>query len=106
MDLHARVETVGSTPVVVIEGVVDLATIPTLHTHLSRAINHHPGVTLVVDLDAVTALDDCGLGVLLGAAGRAREAGGDVAVVASSPRLRERFRSTGLDRAVEVRERL
>jgi anti-sigma B factor antagonist len=97
---------VASTPVVSVEGVIDLATIPALHAHLLRAVADHPGSTVVIDLDAVTALDDCGLGILLGAAGRARESGGDLTVVVTSDRLRERFRSTGLDRAIEVRERL
>lgn len=106
MDLHARLDLVASTPVVSVEGVIDLATLPALHSHLFRAVTDHPGATVVIDLDAVTALDDCGLGILLGAAGRAREAGGDLRVVAGSDRLRERFRSTGLDRAIEVRERL
>ncbi|CAN5426368.1 hypothetical protein BH23ACT3_BH23ACT3_16920 [soil metagenome] len=106
VDLHARLDLVASTPVVSVEGVIDLATIPALHGHLLRAVADHPGSTVVIDLDAVTALDDCGLGILLGAAGRARETGGDLCVVANSDRLRERFRSTGLDRAIEVRERL
>ena len=106
VDLHARLDLVASTPVLSVDGVIDLATIPALHSHLARAIAAHPGVALTVDLDAVTALDDCGLGVLLGAAGRARDAGGDLVVVASSERLRGRFRLTGLDRAVDVRERL
>jgi anti-sigma B factor antagonist len=106
VDLHARLDLVASTPVVSVEGVIDLATLPELHSHLLRAVTDHPGTTVVVDLDAVTALDDCGLGIILGAAGRARESGGDLNVVASSERLRQRFRSTGLDRAIEVRERL
>lgn len=106
MDLHARLELVGDRIVLALDGVVDLATIPILHAHLQRAISEHPGGTVHVDLDTVTALDDCGLGVLLGAAGRARDQGGDVVVIASADRLRERFRSTGLDRAVSVRERL
>jgi anti-sigma B factor antagonist len=61
---------------------------------------------VIVDLDGISALDDTGLGVLLGAAGRAREAGGDLALVATAPRLRERFDVTGLSRAIDVRDRL
>ena len=59
----------------------------------------HAGRTVAVDLDGVDALDDTGLGVLLGAAGRARQAGGDLVVVCASEHLRARFTLTGLDRA-------
>ena len=55
---------------------------------------------VAVDLDGVDALDDTALGVLLGAAGRGRQAGGDLAIVCASERLRGRFAVTGLDRAV------
>ena len=62
----------------------------------------HAGRPVAVDLDGVDALDDVGLGVLLGAAGRARQAGGDLVVVCASEHLRERFTLTGLDRAINV----
>ncbi len=106
MDLYARHDLVGSVPVVSLEGVIDLASIPVLYDQLRRAVSDHAGVTVAVDLDGVSALDDCGLGILLGVAGLARDRGGDLVVIASGARLRDRFRTTGLDRAVEVRERL
>ncbi len=86
-----------------VQGEVDLATVPTLRDHLRRAIGLHPGVELLVDLDGVSVLDDVGLGVLLGAAGHARERGGEVVLVCTSTRLLERLERTGLGRAVEVR---
>lgn len=106
VDLFARNDVVGDVPVVSFEGVIDLASVPMLHDHLRAVVAGHAGTTVAVDLDGVTALDDCGLGVLLGAAGLARQHGGDLVVVATGERLRDRFRVTGLDRAVEVRERL
>lgn len=106
VQLTARHDLVGSTPVVSLEGVVDLATVPTLHDQLRRAVTEHPGQRMAVDLDGVTALDDCGLGILLGIAGHAREGGGDLTVVTTSDRLRRRFATTGLDRAVDVCERI
>jgi anti-anti-sigma factor len=59
-----------------------------------------------VDLDGLDVIDDTALGTLLGAAGRARVAGGDLEVVTSSARLRERLAVTGFDRAVTVRSSL
>ncbi len=103
MQVHTRVDTVGSSIVVAVDGIVDLSTVGRLHDDLARAVRQHPGVTLVVDLDAVGALDDAGLGILLGAAAVARDSGGDVEVVCSRPALRERLTRTRFDRDVTVR---
>jgi anti-sigma B factor antagonist len=88
-----------------LSGEIDLASVPVLRDALVRAIAARPGDEVVVDLDGVTVVDDTGLGVLLGAAGRAREAGGDLVLVVNAPRLRHRLESTGLDRAIEIRLR-
>jgi anti-anti-sigma factor len=66
-------------------------------------IRRHPGDSVIVDLDGVDALDDAGLGILLGAAAAARQAGGDLEVVCNRPSLRERLERTRFDRAVAVR---
>jgi anti-sigma B factor antagonist len=106
VDLRCRLTAVGAQPVIVIEGAIDLATLPTLRDELSRAVYRHRGLTLLVDLDGVTVLDDIGLGVLLGAAGAARQSGGELEVVCSLPPLVSRFALTGLDRAIAVRQRV
>jgi anti-anti-sigma factor len=95
---------VAGAPVVAIDGVVDLAAVGRLHGELTRAVRRHPGATLVVDLDAVDVLDDAGLGILLGAAAAARDAGGDLEVVATRPAIRDRLAVTRFDRAVVVRD--
>ncbi len=102
MQLRVALELVGDVPVVVLDGVVDLATIPAVRDQLIRAVQSHPNRTVAVDLDRVTAIDDCGLGQLLGAAGMAREAGGDLVLVCSAARLRSRLSATRLDRAIDV----
>jgi len=106
MDLRAHHDVVGTLPVVALSGSVDLATVPQLSSALSRLVADHPAGRVVVDLDGVDVLDDTGLGVLLGAAGRARQAGGELVVVVADERLRARFDATGFDRAVEVVDRL
>lgn len=104
MQLHTRLDEVGGSIVVTVEGHVDLAGVGRLHDDLTRAIRQHPGVTVLVDLDAVGVLDDAGLGILLGAAAAARSHGGDLAVVCTRPPLRERLAATRLDRAVDIRD--
>ncbi len=106
MELHCRLSTIGSSPVLQVSGEIDLATLPVLQDQFSRAVGLHRGTTLFVDLDGVTALDDAGLGAILGAAARAREGLGDLVVVCSSHRLLQRFALTGLDRAVAVQSHL
>ena len=104
MQVRTTVDIVGGVVVVVVDGAIDLASIGRLHDDLTRAIHRHPAVTLLVDIDAVTVLDDTGLGVLLGAAAAAREAGGDLEVVCTRATLRERLTRTRFDHAVAVRD--
>ena len=104
MQLHTRLDEVGGSVVVTVEGHVDLAAVGRLHDDLSRAIRQHPGATVLVDLDAAGVLDDAGLGILLGAAASARSIGGDLAVICTRPALRERLTATRFDRAVDIRD--
>lgn len=106
VQLLVRHHVVDHRRVIVLDGVIDLSTLPVLHDHLTAALREQPGSEIVVDLDSVQAIDDCGLGLLLGAAGRCRGSGGDLVVVTSATRLRERLAITGFDRAVDVRARL
>jgi anti-sigma B factor antagonist len=102
MDLVTQELIVGQHPVLFLRGEIDLATIPRLHTAVMRFIDAQTAATVVLDLDGVVACDDAGLGSLLGAAGRARENGGDLVIVCSAGPLRARLTRTGFDRAVTV----
>lgn len=103
MELITRASTVAGRAVVSVSGEIDLATIPKLHDALTRGVAAAPpSATVFVDLDGVYVCDDSGLGVLMGAAGRARQAGGEMIVVCSPGPLRERLSQTGFDRAVTV----
>lgn len=106
MELVCSLGLIGTTPVLQVSGEIDLATLPYFRDQLLRAITLHDGATLVVDLDGVTVLDDTGLGILLGTAGRAREQGGDVVVVSNNERLRARFELTRLNLALDVRKKI
>ncbi len=103
MDLRTNASTVGGIPTVAIDGVVDLASIAVFRDALLRTIHSNSGELVVADLDGVAALDDAGLGVLLGAAAAARQADGDLEIVCNSERLRMRLERTRLDQAIAVR---
>lgn len=106
MELVCTLAALGTRPVLQVSGEIDLATLPYFRDQLMRAIGQQPSATLAVDLDGVTALDDTGFGMLLGAAGRAREQGGDLVIVCTNERLRARLALTGLDRAITVQSTL
>jgi len=106
MDLQCRTVKFGELSALVLEGELDLGSLPALHNALGRLLVEARGEVVAVDLDGLTLVDDAGLGVLIGSAGRAREAGGDLVLVCTNERLLERFSISGLARAVEVRDRL
>lgn len=102
MDMLCRTTELHGAPTLQVSGEVDLSTLPAFRDQLMRLVDDHAGDAVAVDLDGVTALDDAGLGMLLGAAGRARQRGGDLRVVCTAEHLLRRFSVTGLDRAVDV----
>ena len=107
MDLRVAQSVAASgMPVLQVSGDIDLATVPAFHAALHRLVNDHPAAVVAVDLDGVVAIDDAGLGLLLGGAAKARERRGDVVIVCSDERLLARFALTRLDQAVDVRPSL
>lgn len=102
MDLELRRTLVGSAPVLVVSGDLDLATLPRFTDALVRLVSDHPAAVVRVDLDGAGLVDDAILGLILGAAGRARSADGDLVVVSTDQRLRARLTENGFDRAVRV----
>jgi len=97
---------VGNLPTLHVSGELDLSSVAILRDAAVRLVAESPGVTIAIDVDGVTVIDDMGLGVLLGAAARAREGGGDLVLVCTSERLLRWFELSGLARAIEVRDRL
>jgi anti-sigma B factor antagonist len=83
--------------IVTVGGEVDLYSSPALKTSLIEA----DGVgwrLVIVDLSGVSFIDSAGLGVLVGALRRAREDGGELALVCDSEGILKILRLTGLDR--------
>lgn len=93
---------VGDKNVLVASGDIDLVSLPRFNDALTRLVSHAMGQTVVVDIDGTGLLEDAALGLLLGAAGRARSTHGDLVVVCTEPRMRERLSQNGFDRAVGV----
>ena len=90
------------TYVVAVAGELDLYSTPRLATALEAISTDAPGV--VLDLDGVGFLDSSGLGAILLAVRRLREAGGDMALVANAEATTKLLGMVGVDRVVPVFE--
>ncbi len=98
--IEKRIE--NGTPVVTVEGEIDVATAPQLRECLHEVIAEG-NATVILDLLPVTFLDSTALGVLVGALKRCRELGGELHVVVSDPRIMKIFEITGSDQCVPHR---
>ena len=86
-------------------GEVDVATAPALREHLDAVIERDTDA-VVADLSGVTFIDSTGLGVLIGAQRRCDEAGRDLRVVVSEPKIHKVFEITGLTEHFTICESL
>ena len=91
MQLSSSIIRDGLQPVLVFSGEIDLATVPECSDMLTKFVDEHAGSDLAVDLRQVTALDDTGVGVILGAVARARTSGSHLALVIDDQHMRARF---------------
>lgn len=98
---HISYSTVGTTPILRVTGDIDLGTIPFFAQALFRTVDDHLGQPIALDLDGVGTLDDVGLGIILGVAGRARAHDGELVVIVSGSTLMQRLAITGFNRAVK-----
>ena len=90
---------------VVLDGEIDIATAPAIRRFLMAAINGG-NVHLAVDMSGVTFIGAAGIGVLVAAANRARQAGGGLSLLAPSPQVRRLLDVFHLDAILPIAERL
>ncbi|MEO8106820.1 MAG: STAS domain-containing protein [Actinomycetes bacterium] len=103
MDLHTDVRSVDSVSIVEVSGDVDVWTAESLRGALQRAQalgNPHT----VVDLSNVPFVDSTGIGVLVGALKRTKEAGGSLHLVVVSPGIHKVLAITRLDQVFILHE--
>ena len=90
---------------VVLDGEIDIATAPAIRRILLAAISGR-NVHLAVNMSGVTFIDAAGIGVLVAAANRARQAGGGLSLLAPSPQVRRLLDVFRLDAILPMAERL
>lgn len=98
-DVSVAVDRQGTVAVVAVTGEIDLATEPTVWSHVQQAMAD--GATrLVLDLAGTSFMDSTGLSLVIRAT---RLYGSDaVEVHAPQPRLRQLFSITGVDKHVTI----
>ncbi len=86
---------------ITVSGEVDLATSPDLDTAVIAAIDS--GISsVVIDLTDVSFMDSSGLGVIVRALKRCREAENDLDLVITNERVLKVFGITGLDQVIPI----
>jgi anti-sigma B factor antagonist len=88
-----------SSIVLYIEGNLESESVPAFR---ASAASLPPGRNVVFDLQDVLFVDSAGLGALIGAVRRVREAGGDAVICRPRPSVRRALRFTAIDRSVRV----
>jgi anti-sigma B factor antagonist len=83
------------------KGDVDAYTAPGLRTQL-HAVTGGEAQLVVVDLAEITFIDSAGLGTLVGAHRRMREAGGRLRIVRPPALVARAFELTGLDEVLDL----
>jgi anti-sigma B factor antagonist len=96
MELQVSMARRDDACVVAVSGEVDIYTSPQLKAALTGP-ETEGCARVVVDLSGVGFIDSSGLGVLVGALRRAREAGFELMLVSSQPTFKRILRITGLD---------
>jgi anti-sigma B factor antagonist len=89
---------------VVLDGEIDIATAPAIRWLLMAAISGRD-VHLAVDMSGVTFIGATGIGVLVAAANRAREAGGSLSLLAPSPQVQRLLDVLNLDGNLRATQR-
>jgi len=86
---------------ITVSGEVDLATSPELDVAIIAAIDSGT-LSVVIDLTDVSFMDSSGLGVIVRALKRCREAENDLDLVITNERVLKVFGITGLDQVIPI----
>ncbi len=94
-DVELSVDSFGGHAIVALSGELRVADAPGLASHLITAVAAC-GPSIIVDLAGLALVEPCGLGVLVRVLKWTRERGGDMALAAPQPQVRQVLSVTGL----------
>jgi anti-sigma B factor antagonist len=102
-ELTVETRDAGDWSIVAVKGEVDLYSAPRLKERLAD-LTASGRTRITVNLEGVEFLDSTGLGVLIGALKRCREAGGNLALAGPRGPVRKVLSITGLDKVFPLHE--
>ena len=84
-----------------VQGEIDVANADELRTHISKALNLGP-TQLIIDMAEVSYIDSTGIGVLVGGAHSAQDAGAVLRVENPQPSVKRVFTLLGVDEKLHI----
>lgn len=99
--MEIKLETIGTTLVVKLNGEIDHHTAPELREKIDRELNLYNIVNLVLDFDGVTFMDSSGIGVIAGRYKEIQARGGKVMLIRVRPQVDKILEISGLKTILE-----
>ena len=99
--MDIKLENIGTTLVVKIEGEIDHQTAPMLREKVDRELNSKNIVNLVLDFDGVSFMDSSGIGVIAGRYKEIHARGGKVMVIRVKPQVDKILELSGMKTLLE-----
>ncbi len=99
--MDIKLENIGTTLVVKIEGEIDHHTAPMLREKVDRELNSKNIVNLVLDFDGVSFMDSSGIGVIAGRYKEIHARGGKVMVIRVKPQVDKILELSGMKTLLE-----
>lgn len=101
VDIKIDEREVSGTPVLEVQGEVDVYTAPKLKSRILNLIDNQK-YNLIIDLNGVDFMDSSGLGVLVGGLKRVGPHQGAITLVLNRPNILKIFKITGLDKVFKI----
>lgn len=103
--MKLRLNTVGNTLVVRVNGELDMVVTDEFRAKVERKLDEHPVRNLIINLQGVKFIDSSGLGVILGRYKRITTGGGKVAIVGAAPQVIKILELAGLLKIMSLHEK-
>ncbi len=104
-DINIGKKEKNNTPVLEVQGEVDIYTAPKLKKEILSLIDDGK-YTMIIDLANVDFMDSSGLGVLVSGLKRVSPHDGKIYLIANRPNIIKIFNITGLDKVFEIYENI
>ena len=99
--MKVRLERLGSTLVVKLDGELDQSCAKDIREQIDREINIHGAYNLIVDFDKVSFMDSSGIGMLIGRYKLIQALGGKMLIIRTSPQVDKIIELSGLKSLID-----